>query len=501
VNSDLVIDLILLTLVTSFAFALTYHPYFWGDELIMHRLAIQHNYSFWPIFEQINTYKPRLVSNGLVTLLVEWEMERWVTAALQVGCVVWINALLYGVVRYLFGGDRLLAWLLIATVVTSRYGIVFYFDYSSGFLDLLSTALLLTALLVAWLAWRDDFRASYAAMALVAAVLCGFAHERYIAGLLAAGFAIAIAEWVGKRRRPVIGWALSLGVVPLLSFWIANAALGTLPMTTGTAGQVVEFGSDTLWTVLAYSYNVFLGGNYGSSHLWGGYNHLQPEGVIMGLVTAVATVVVITMIVLRKAVAWQHRWLAAVLLAVAAAMIAVASLPGSAFIQARWMFPVGILLALTWVIAVKGAWRHVAIAVILAANLLYLSGSQDSLAQVSSSRSVDSLATSLLGVTPGKSGIIVGSGGEGWVIGGCCAVGVGPRTGDTFSKVSLKYVIRIDPFIAGHVFDPAQYDFGLAYDTMTPDQTARYRLVSVSEAFTIAGIPGDGTPKVESKGQ
>src|SRR4029079_12217507 len=98
------------------------------------------------------------------------------TAALQIGCAVWINALLYGVVRYLFGGDRLLAWLLIATVLTSRYGIVFYFDYSSGLLDLLSTALLLSALLAAWIAWRDDFRVSYAAVALFAAVFRGFAH-------------------------------------------------------------------------------------------------------------------------------------------------------------------------------------------------------------------------------------------------------------------------------------------------------------------------------------
>jgi len=176
-------------------------------------------------------------------------------------------------------------------------------------------------------------------------------------------------------------------------------------------------------------------------------------------------------------------------------------LPGSAFIQARWMFPVGILLALVWIVAVKGRWRHIAIAVILAANLLYLTGSQDSLAQVSSSRSVNALATSLLGVTPGKSGLIVGSGGEGWVIGGCCAVGVGPRTGDTFSKVSLNYAVRIDPFIAGHQFDPAQYDFGLAFDSVTEDGSARYRLVSVSEAFAIAGMSSDGTPKVESKAQ
>jgi hypothetical protein len=119
-KTDLVIDLILMTLLTAFAFAVAYHPYFWGDELILPRLAIKHEYSFWPIFQEVSAYKPRLVFNGVVALLAKWQSERWATAALQVGCVVWINALLYGVVRCLFNGGRLLAWLLIATVLTSR---------------------------------------------------------------------------------------------------------------------------------------------------------------------------------------------------------------------------------------------------------------------------------------------------------------------------------------------------------------------------------------------
>jgi hypothetical protein len=77
-------------------------------------------------------------------------------------------------------------------------------------------------------------------------------------------------------------------------------------------------------------------------------------------------------IVLGKGVAWHNRWLAVGISLVAAAMIAVASLPGLDFLQPRWMFPVGILVAMTWIVITEGAWRHVAIGVILATNLIYL---------------------------------------------------------------------------------------------------------------------------------
>lgn len=497
-KTDLVINILLMTVVAAVAFGLAYHPYYFGDELILHRLAIKHDYAFWPTFREINGYKPRLVDNGITALLADWQTQRWVTAALQVGCAVWISALLYGVVRYLLRGDRMLAWLLIVTVLTSRYGVPFYFDYSSGLLDLLGTALLLSALVAAWLAWREDFKPRYAATALAAAVLCIFVHERFVAGLLAAGLAIAIAECTGtsaERRIPVVAWALSLGLVPLSLFWAAKIVFHSMPMATGTAGQAVTVGWNTLLTALAYGYNVFLGGNYGHIWYWGTYNHLHPVGRILAWSSVACTAALAAAIVWRKGVAWRNRWLAAGLLAVAIAMIAVASLPGLDFLQPRWMFPVGILVAMTWIVIVKGAWRHVAIAVMLAINLTYLLlGTQDSIAQVSASRSANALARLLLGLMPdGGSGIVVGWGGDSWTIGGGAAVDMGPRPGDTFSRINFRSVpLHIDPLVAGRAIDPVQYDFGMAFDGFAPNLAARYRLVSVDTALSIAGV---STPK------
>jgi hypothetical protein len=195
-------------------------------------------------------------------------------------------------------------------------------------------------------------------------------------------------------------------------------------------------------------------------------------------------------IALRGGFAWRNRWLAAGLVAVVAAMIVVASLPGLDHVQSRWMFPLGILVAMVWIIMAKGAWRHVVVAVILATNLAYLLlGSHDSMAQVYASRSASSLAGSLLGVVPiGKSGIVVGLDSDSWTIGGCCLIPMGPRQGDTFSKVNLKSAVHIDPFVPGFPIDPAHYDFGLAFDGFSPNMTARYRLVSVAEALAVIGL-------------
>jgi hypothetical protein len=493
-REDFLIDIMLIVLVTGLAFGLAYHPYFFGDELVAHRLAIQHDYSFSSIFQSMNAYKPRLVFNGILSLLAQWQASRLVHAALVAGCMVWINVLLYGIVRYLFSAGRVLAWLLIAIVLTSRYGTMFYFDYVNGLIEMLSTALLLSVLLLAWLAWCEGFTWRYATGALAAAILCIFVHERHVAGLLAVGVAIAIAEWVGpsaKRRFSVVGWALSLGVVPLLLFWIANTAFGSLPITTGTAGRVVTIGWDVLWSALTYGYNVFLGGNYGHEWFWGHYNYLHPVGKIMGWGTVLCTVIMTAVVLLRKGIVWHNRWLAAGLVALAVALIAVASLTGLDRQEARFMFPVGILVTMIWIIMLKSAWRHVAMAIILATNTMYLLlGSYDSMCNVYSSRAASSVARSLLGVMPnGRNGIVVGNNDDSWSIGGGGAIDMGPRQGDTFSKVNLKSAVFIDPFVAGRKLDPALYDFGLAFNGFGPHRTARYRLVSVATALGLAGVP------------
>jgi hypothetical protein len=497
---DVIIDVALIVLVTGLAFGMAYHPYFFGDELIAQRLAIQHNYSLYSILQGMNVYKPRLVFNGMQALLTGWHASRLVYATLAAGFMIWINVLLYGVTRYLFKGGRTMAWLVVAVVLTSRYGITCYFNYSDGLGELLSAALFLSVLLLAWLAWRERFKWSYAIGALFAAVLCIFTLERYEAGLMAVGLIIAIAEYVGisaRRRILVICWSLSLGVVPLLLFLSANMLLGSSPIMTGTAGQQVVLGWGTIWSALTYCYDVFLGGNYGHEWFWGSLNYLNPIGKIIGWITVLCTATIIVFVILQKKILWINRWLGISFTTIAVALIAVASLTGLERQESRYMIPVGILVAMIWIVMVKGVWRYVAIILILITNSIYLiSGSYDSMASVYSSRAADSVASSLLDVKPnGTNGIVVGNSDDSWSIGGGAAVDMGPRQGDTFSEINLKSTVHIDPFVEGRTFDPTLYDFGMVFTGFGPHRTARYRVVSANEALILAGISSvDGLP-------
>ncbi|MSQ48100.1 MAG: hypothetical protein EXR78_06895 [Deltaproteobacteria bacterium] len=186
---------------------------------------------------------------------------------------------------------------------------------------------------------------------------------------------------------------------------------------------------------------------------------------------------------------WHNRWLGAGLAAVVVALIAIASLAWSVRQPPRFMFPVGILVTMIWIIMLKNTWRYVAMSLILATNMMYfLLGSHDSYVLISSSRAADSLAGSLLSVMPhGSSGIVVGADNS-WIIGGGSLVDMGPRKGDTFSTVNLGAMMHIDPFIAGRPIAPELYDFGLAFDGFGPHRTARYRWVSVDTALILAGV-------------
>jgi hypothetical protein len=198
-----------------------------------------------------------------------------------------------------------------------------------------------------------------------------------------------------------------------------------------------------------------------------------------------------TVIISRKELVRNGGWWAAGLAAVAVALIAIASLPGSDVQDARWMFPAGILVALIGVISLKGAWRHVVVTVLLATNLFYLlMSSHDSNAHVYSSRAAEALAGSLQGIAPeGRNGIVVGnSDDDSWTIGGGDLVDMGPRQGDTFSRLNLKSTIRIDPYVPKRGIVPALYDFGLSIDGYGAHRPSRYRLVPLYTARVIAGV-------------
>jgi hypothetical protein len=500
------VDIYLILIVTAFVFGLAYHPYFFGDELGPHQLFYQKDSTFTSIYQGMNSYKPRLFFNLIETTLAQWRAPRLAHAALLAGCMAWINSLLYYIVRFQIKGDRLLAWILIGAVLSSRYGVMFYFDYLSGLIELLSSALLFTALLVVWLALRHGFNLGYLALSFIFGILCVFTHERYVVGLFVAGFVISFGEYVGPaaRGRVVVAiYGFLFWFIPLSLFFVANASLGTMPISTGTAGQQVNFDFDTLLCALTYCYNIFLGGNYGHEWFWGHLNHLHPVGKFLGMATAACTIMFVISVAAFRAVLFQNRYVALVLLAIIFGFILIGSLPGAARQEARFMFPAGVVFVIFLVTILSATWARVAVGFIFLINLIYIiSSSHDSIANIYASRAANSLASSLAAIRPfGKSAIVLGNDDDNWTFGGGGNRNFESRTGSTFSKLNLSDGVQIDPYVAGRPFDPDLYDFSLFFDGFGLHRTARYRIISVDTALILGGLyNADNLPVISTIG-
>jgi hypothetical protein len=490
-----ILDLTLITALVLLAFAMTAHPYFFGDELVPRAVALSNGHSFTATFEAVSRYKPRILFNGIEALLSSISATRYVSAMIVAVCMAWINILLYLSIRKLLAGTRALALMVVAVTLTSRYGAMFFFDYVSGLIELLATALLLSSLVCVRLAWIADFKRSFAAIALAAAILCVATHERYAVAFLAAGGLLLLIECFGgngRRRSGVLVWCVGYGMVPLLLFVLANNYLGGNSLLMGTAGQTVKFGGNTLWTGLTYSYNVFLGGNYGYDWFWGTYNYHHPVGKLIGLMTGAWTVVMLATMAFRREIVWRNQWVALVLLFVSGALVAVASLPGTERQEARFMFPAGVMSLIMWIVLTRDRWRYAIVGTVLMTNIFYVAtASYDSIYNIAGSRSARALASSLRAVAPsGLHGIVIGNVDNDWTIGGGSA---DARPGMTFSHLNLQGGLQIDPLISQRPPAWSEYDFALVYSGLGPHREAIYQTVSIAQAENTLKPEVDGS--------
>lgn len=483
-------DGIVASALSAAAFAATAQPFFFGDELFPHRLAIVADHSATGVFEGLGAYKPRLLANAVMAVLAAEGAPRAVHAAILAACMAWILIMILAAVRRL-GGGSVLAWGVVAATLTSRYGVMLYFDYFSGLVELLATALFLTTVVLSLETFAAEPSRGRAIATLGCAVGAALAHERYASGIAALGLVIAFLEGLGataRRRRLVIVSSLSLAVVPVMVLWAGSRMFGSLPLDTGTTGRAVTPGVDTLKAALIYAYNAGLGGNHGVDWFWGIYNHSHPTGRILGRVEVALFLLVFAAIVFRGAINRPGLRPAGMLAAAAFALVIVAALPGSSRQEARWMFPVGILWLLFWVAAGRNRWPHTVVALTFVANVVYLGlGSHDSIANVSSSRAARAIATQVLQANPGRHGLIVGRDYENsWTIGGGGVIDMGPP-GDTFSQVNFAGRTRLEPFDAGRAYDAATFDFGMVFSGFGPARVPRHRMVAPDVALVVAG--------------
>lgn len=410
------IDLLLLLVVVVACYLLTYQPYYFGDELTPLKEANAHGWSGWLTYQALNTYKPRLIFNAIWALQAAYQWPRWGLLLPVLAGAFAVAAMLYYVARSFYRCSRGIALLVPAIFITSRFGVVTYYDYISATIEILSLAFFLGGtLLVLPMFERGEAprlrRSMQAVLLFVAAV---FVHERYAAASSALGI-VMLGMAVRTRPAWAIEWKTALFgaavlIVPVGSFAVANALCGSLPVSTGTAGKQVALSMGTVQAYGVFFTNAFFGLNFGQPWLSGSLKLGSYAGRY--LLPCFAGLFGLIYVVLLARELRKHRanWrIVALLGAAILAFLFVASLPGPDREEARWIIPVACLVPLLFMSLANGWVRNALLALLLVSNVAYFAlGSHREIVNVTGSAMAEAVASSLNTVRPtGKVGALI----------------------------------------------------------------------------------------------
>lgn len=471
--------------VATFALSIYfYHPYYFGDEMFSFNFGERSGNTLMGVFTGLNSYKPRIVMNFLWAVIVSQDLPRWVTMVVNGTALAGCAALVYWIARVHFTARRLPALLAAAMMVACRFNIMLYFDYVSGTVEAISLLFLLAGVAVAMpsLVFMQRQRLVCLAAAMVFFILSVFTHERYALALLGLS-GVAVLRWWHLRRavgpRPLV-FALITAVVPLGLYVVAVKVLSDQPVAMGTSGQTVSVSVDTLKVASTYLVNLFLGGNHGPQYFVGMFNHASPRYPYVFVPLAIVSLLVWCLPWLRPQ--WRSTTYLAPMLAFLAAivgLVAIASLPGPARQEARWMFPAMAFLLLF----VFAGYRHKAqlaiLAVLAATQLFYMFfGSMWSIASITGARLAISISDSLSTLRPGGNGVVV-AGPEpdiSWVLG---------DDGKVYCRLNLPKGQCLYPraeFIKGNVQD---FTYGLVVGEPNLRGRPGFSVISAEQARSL----------------
>lgn len=459
----LVVSLVLLLALPA------YHPYYFGDELFSFTAAADQR-GWGATYAVLNSYKPRLVYNAIWASIAVSGAPRWAAMMVVVFALAAAACLLQRIATRNFGATPRLGWAVAAVVLTSRFGIVAFHDYVSGSIELVSLSIFLW-LVAAVLDRMQEAPPSprWQGWAIVAAsLLLVCVHERYLAALCALAAVLA----VDALRKAPCDWAAlrtsaAMIALPLGGFAIATRLLSVLPIETGTAGRAVSLGPDTLLACARYLGNVFLGTNFGHAWLVGGLQWSDASWrPLLGSMALVLGLAWLAPLVVPRWRNHEHLAGAALLLLSILALAAVASLPGTDRQEGRWMIPVLACAALLACAISRGVASWLLVGALMACNMTYqLSGSWQSIYNVTASHSANEIASALDTLVPGDQGIVLNVAVDDydWPLGGIAFAGSDATSGRVFCAINMDGRACVDPPARRNLANPEKYDFGLFF--------------------------------------
>ncbi len=413
------LDHALCWVLVALATAWAYHPYFFGDEIIQFR-DIAGAQGFPEALRRMSEYKPRLIYNSLWAWGVTMEWSRWKFAIVSAACMAAVCSLAAHIAVRWFSASRILTWILVVGILVSRFAAMQYFDYIAGIIESMSLMFFLAMLLMAVVALRTQKGAAFF-VAVLLAIATVLVHERYVAATFSVGVVIGVWSLVELKvgRQRALLFAFSLALLPVATYIVLHALWTTQSITTGTAGQEVTVNLGTAKVFLAYMSNALLGTNFGNEWLVGSLNMTTPAGRFWSVAFALAFMA-----------AWSwHAWSirhdremlgrALALLAIMGSLGLMASLPGEARQEGRWLHPIVTLAAMLVLCSRLIMVRFVLLTLFIAVSLLHWStGSLNTIYNLIESRNARNISQGIDRLRPqGNHGVIFGMDYSRWTFG------------------------------------------------------------------------------------
>ena len=414
------LDHVLCWALVALATAWAYHPYFFGDEIIQFR-DMAGSTGVLEALRRMSEYKPRMLYNALWAWGVFHDWARWQFAMAGAAGMAAVCSLAALMATRWFGASRLLAWVLVAGIVLSRFAAMLYFDYITAIIESLSLALFLVAIWMAVVALRTRGNGAMVA-AILLAIGSTMVHERYIAATFAMGVVIAgwaLLEVPRGGRLKVLLFALALALLPVALYLALHELLAVRSIATGTGGQEVSIDLGTAKVFLAYMGNALLGTNFGNEWLVGSLNMVSSTGRLWSIAFAIALLCAWTLHAwsIRSDREMLKRALA--LLAIMCALALVASLPGAARQEGRWLHPVATLAALLALCSRQVVVRYLLLSLFLLVSMVHwTSGSLDTIYNLIESRNARNISQGINRLRPQAShGVLFGMDYSRWTFG------------------------------------------------------------------------------------
>lgn len=497
-KSNILVDLLSLMTASLALSWLLYHPYYFGDELTAF-FREGNARRFYSIYTDLNTYKPRLVFNALWALYGSLDVSRRIPMFVNASCLGGAASLMYLIALRHFGASRILSLLLAATLITSRFGIMLYFDYLSGNIETLSLLFFLAALYYAFNLFDEGSNhPSYPILVIVLSCLCVFVHERYIAATFVMGaFLVVKALHANNMKRRVALCGVATALLPGIAFFLAGKVLGSLPISTGTSGRMVSVGIETASSFLSYLANVFLDTNFGSPWFVGTLKLDTSPGVFLIPTLAISLLCLWLTLLIKVRQNNDDRLRTLLVFSIVIALIVVASLPGPNKQESRWMFPAAAVLGLFAISVSRRKVAYLLLITLLTGNVVYYyTGSYKGIFNVQASTTARQFGEAFQRAKrPDGPGIILNAPEPqtSWWLGGDTVLGNDASSGLYFCRKNF----RID---AACIYPPTamnthHYTFGFKYGHTTDGgPTFTYtsgHVLDVFNAIREAAISGD----------